>query len=103
MGFGLIVRDTNGHMHAAACYTVEAWVEPVIAEALAALRAVEFCRNRGMDCIVLEGDSLQVVHALHQPDLIWNIHGQIMGDIQGLLRSFSSYEICHIKRCYVLT
>jgi hypothetical protein len=40
-----------------------------------------------------------VVHALHQPGLIRNIHGQIPGDIRGILRSFSSsYEICHNKR-----
>jgi hypothetical protein len=46
-------------VHAAACYTVlDAWVEPVIAEALAALCVVEFCRNRGMDLIALEGDLL---------------------------------------------
>jgi hypothetical protein len=45
-------------VHAVACYIVDAWVEPVIAEALAALCVVEFCRNRGMGCIVLEGDLL---------------------------------------------
>lgn len=98
LGFGLIERDSNGHVHATASYSVDAWVEPVVAEALAALRAAEFCQNRGLERIILEGDSLQVVHALNKPRSNWNMHGQIVGDIKVVLRSFYSWEICHTKR-----
>jgi ribonuclease HI len=41
-------------------------VEPVLAETLAALRAAEFCRNRGLQNIIMVGDSLQVVQALNK-------------------------------------
>lgn len=47
MGFGYIVRDSTGMVDAAVCHSVESLAELVIAESLAALRAVEFCRNRG--------------------------------------------------------
>jgi hypothetical protein len=66
MGFGLIVRDPNGLVHSTASYSVDALMEPVVAEALAALGAAEFCRNWGLDKIILEGDSLQVDHALNK-------------------------------------
>jgi hypothetical protein len=43
-------------------------MEPVVAESLAALRAAEFSRNRGLErLIILEGDSLLVVC----PQQIW--------------------------------
>jgi len=67
LGFGLIVWDSNGHVHAATSYSMDVWVEPVVAKALAALRAAKFCRSRGLERINLEGDSLQVVHALNKP------------------------------------
>jgi ribonuclease HI len=47
----------------------------VVAEVYAALCAVEFCKNRGLTNIILEGDSLQVVIALQNPGLNWTMHG----------------------------
>jgi hypothetical protein len=45
MGYGLIVRDFSGKVFAAACFTTFSVLDPVVAEAYAALRAVEFCRT----------------------------------------------------------
>jgi len=48
------VRNSDGQVHAAASFSLEARVNSVVAEAFAALRAVEFCRNRGLDKIISE-------------------------------------------------
>jgi hypothetical protein len=43
---------------------IHSFHEPVIGEAMAALVAVEFCRDLGLQDIVLEGDSMLVVNAI---------------------------------------
>jgi ribonuclease HI len=98
MGIGYIVRDCIGRVVAAACHCVESLVEPAIAEALAALRTNEFCRNRGFLYIVLEGDSSIVVNAINKGGLRWSIYGQILADIQGLVVCFHSWSMCHTRR-----
>jgi ribonuclease HI len=47
-------------------------IAPDIAEAVAALRAVTFCRERGFSKVVLEGDALQVVNALKSSTSNWS-------------------------------
>lgn len=42
MGYGGIVRDSQGKVHAAYYLYVDILVEPVVGEALAALHLVEF-------------------------------------------------------------
>jgi ribonuclease HI len=58
-------------------FSLKARVNPAVAEAFAALRAAEFCRNWGLDKIISEGDSLQVVNALNRPGQNWSMNGQI--------------------------
>jgi hypothetical protein len=48
-----IVRDYNGQVHAAASFSLEARVNPVVAKAFVALRATAFCHNRGLVKIIL--------------------------------------------------
>ncbi|XP_062145914.1 uncharacterized protein LOC133853906 [Alnus glutinosa] len=59
MGFGFLVRDSNGKVFDAVNCSMDSFGGPVVAESMAALRAAEFCRDRGLDNIILEGDSLQ--------------------------------------------
>jgi hypothetical protein len=72
-------------------------VAPVVAESVAALHSVEFCHGRGFQKIVLEGDSLQLVSAIKNKSLLWATHGQVIADIQNLLRFFQSLELCYTK------
>jgi ribonuclease HI len=64
LGVEVIVRDTNEKIYATSSSSVQASMEPVVAESMAALQAVDFCRGRGLVKIVLEFDSLQVVNAI---------------------------------------
>jgi hypothetical protein len=52
MGFGFLVRDSNGKVFDAVSCSMDSFGEPVVAESMAALRAVTFCRYRGLDNII---------------------------------------------------
>jgi len=82
---------------AAACHSVRFLTDPIIAELFVALRAVEFCRNRGFSHIILEGDSLIVITALNNKNDNWRRYGKIMNDIDVVLH-FDNWQCCQTKQ-----
>jgi hypothetical protein len=97
MGMGFIVRDSNGRVYAAGSFFLDTCMDPVVVEIIAALRAVEYCHNRGFSNIILEGDLLQVVQSLSKIGFNWTRHGQIVEDIREIMRSFQDWLIVHTK------
>ena len=79
MGF-LFVRDHRGFIIAAQCKRLNVIQEPVIAEALASLVAVEFSRDLELPAIILKGDSLQVVQAFCVSEQNFRLYGQIVDE-----------------------
>jgi ribonuclease HI len=73
-------------------------MDPVVAESFAALRAAEFSRNRGLQRIILEGDSLIVVQAINKPGLTWKLHGQLVADIKEVLWCFHFWKVIHTRQ-----
>lgn len=69
MGVGVIIRDSKGEVIAALSQPVMATYDPVSAESMATLRAVEFCKELGIHDFILEGDSLLVVKAISKSNL----------------------------------
>lgn len=69
-----------------------------VAQALAALHTVELCRNQGFNSIILEGNSLIVVNAINRVGLNWSFLGNIILDIQTLLRKFFYWKVCYTPR-----
>lgn len=63
---------------AAGSETICIIAEPVVAETLAALNAVEFSRDLELLSILLEGDSLRVVTAVKNMSLNWSRYGHII-------------------------
>ncbi|XP_059461766.1 uncharacterized protein LOC132190731 [Corylus avellana] len=57
MGFGVLVRDEQGLVIAALSKTYVGSLNSLKAEAQAALMAVQFCKNLGLDCLHFEGDA----------------------------------------------
>jgi hypothetical protein len=98
MGIGIIVRDSTGKLVATASQSLSALPDLVVSEAIVALRAVEFSRNRGLEKIILEDDSLQVVNVVYTTGTHWSTYEQIVADIQGVLRTLQSWKVCHAKR-----
>jgi ribonuclease HI len=97
LGFGSVVHDSQGVVFAASSYSVNACVDPILAEALAALHTLEFCRNRSLTSIILEGDSLIVVNAINRPSFNWSLLGNIISNIQGLLYGFHNWKVCYTQ------
>jgi ribonuclease HI len=63
---------------AAKCLSVCGRQEPVKAEAQAALGAVDFSCDFGLQSIILKGDSLQVVNVVNANGPNWCRYGQLM-------------------------
>jgi ribonuclease HI len=61
VGMGIIARDSNGLCMGARCITIRAWTDLKTAEFMAALQAVQFCKEVGFWDIIFEGDATQVV------------------------------------------
>ncbi|XP_059440462.1 uncharacterized protein LOC132172916 [Corylus avellana] len=98
MGVGVIIRDERGQIIATLSQPTEYHHEPAAAEAVAALKAVEFCREVGVHETILEGDSLLVVNAIKNQNQCWLRYGQIITDIKWVLESLTQWSIRHIKR-----
>jgi ribonuclease HI len=98
MGVGVIIRDWKGEVIAALSQPVMATYDPVSAESMAALRAVEFCSEVGINDFILEGDSLLVVKAVNESNLGWLPYGQIIEDIHCVLGTRRQWHIRHVKR-----
>jgi ribonuclease HI len=98
MGFGVIIRDHRGAVCAAKCKRFNRDYEPVIGEAMAAMEAVEFSKDRGLLDIMLEGDSLQVVQAIKEPTPSWKKYGHFIDAIRDILGSHRSWIVAHVKR-----
>lgn len=70
----------------------------VVGEAMAALEAVEFSREVGLQEVIVEGDSLQVVQALRETKQNWSIYGHIVEDARMTLNTRKSWMVFHVKR-----
>ena len=65
---------------------------------MAALRVVEFCREVGINDLILEGDSMLVVKAVKELCQGWLPYGQIIEDIHCVLGTRRQWSIRHVKR-----
>jgi hypothetical protein len=73
-------------------------INSIIAESLAALRAVKFCRKISFFNIIWKGDSLIGVKTLNSTDNSWCTYGQIVYDIIEVFHCFDSWQCCHTNR-----
>jgi ribonuclease HI len=65
IGIGVIIRDDKEVVFTALSRSVEACPVLIIAEAMGALHAIEFCQDSRLSNIMLEGDSLQLVQVVN--------------------------------------
>lgn len=66
MGVGAIVRDSKWNVFAYLCIYKPYIADPTIDEAYAVWKVVEFSRDLGFQNFIIEGDALEVVHALRK-------------------------------------
>jgi ribonuclease HI len=98
MGIGVVIRDSNGEVVATVSSPRNHITAPDIAEAVAALRAVTFCREVGFSKVVLEGDALQVVHALKSSTRNWSSYGHLIEEARSHLKGMHKWRVNHVRR-----
>lgn len=96
-GFGSIIRDYRGLVIGTMRAVRTFHVSPLIAEAYGLLLTALFCKNAGLNNLILEGDSLQVVKLIQSRETHWSRAGLFIQDVIHLLDSFSSWSVKHIR------
>ncbi|XP_042983225.1 uncharacterized protein LOC122312634 [Carya illinoinensis] len=98
IGVGVIVRDSSGMVMASMCSSMLLDPDPLLGEAVAALKASTLCSNIGLDQVMLEGDSLAVVQAVQSREECWSPTGLVIRDIKLVLSRICTWSIHHISR-----
>ena len=102
-GIGVIIRDWRGEAVGALSMSVPATQSVVELEALACRRAVQFAVELGLQDVVFEGDSLQVIQAISQETLDYLSYGHIIEDIRTQVAAISSHDfIFNTRHCNVV-
>jgi ribonuclease HI len=96
VGMGCVIRDANGFVLAAKCGVSRAVAEPVCAEAMATLFALEFCNDLGYVNVVSEGDSLQVIKAI--TDSEYHLH-KIGHFLEAINLRANDFSVCKWSHC----
>lgn len=98
IGVGVIARDEMGWIVASFCTTVPCFTEPTTAEAIAACKAAQFCREQDFQHIIMEGDALMVVEGLMQEGPSWQRYGHLIAEARNFLNGLVSWKISHVHR-----
>lgn len=77
-------------------------VFPLVVEAYGLLLSTSFCKHAGINNLIFEGDSLQVVQQLqfqlHSREVPWSQTGFFIQNTINLLNSFCSWSIKHFSK-----
>jgi hypothetical protein len=93
VGIGVVIRDASGEVQAAMTQIIPYINDSVMAESLAAWKAVSFCHDSGFTQVIVEGDSQSLVSALCQDTPCTSSNGAIIEATRANLVCFSNYEV----------
>ena len=98
IGLGAVIRDHNGNLLAARSVTKIGIIEPIAAEAMAAILAFQLSSELGVSNVWLEGDANMIVKAVESTEVNWSHTGHLIDDIRTILRRFPRWRISHVGR-----
>ncbi|XP_075654110.1 uncharacterized protein LOC142624427 [Castanea sativa] len=102
-GIGVIIWDWHGEAIGELSMPVLVAQSVVELEALACRRAVQFAMELGLQDVVFEGDSLQVIQAISQEHSDHLTYGHIIQDIRNQVAAVSSSNfIFNTRHCNVV-
>ena len=96
---GVVIRDATGTVHVACCKYLQGRYSVEEVEALAMEWRLILAKEQKISQIILESDSLTVVHSVIVTETNGCL-GYVYQGILSLLSSFSSWKIKHVKRDY---
>ena len=97
MGLGAVIRDHQGRVWATKSITQLGFLNPLAAEFLAAIMAVQLCNEMGIRQVQLEGDAKGVVDAVNSTLPDESGMGHLTEDLRVALRPFSAWEMEHVS------
>ncbi|XP_042979840.1 uncharacterized protein LOC122310016 [Carya illinoinensis] len=98
IGIGVIIRDWKGKAMATLRCQRALFPDPVIAEALGALKAISLCQQLYINRVILEVDAKTVVDDINCGIEKWNSGGMIIQDIRHKLRLMEQWSVQYIQR-----
>ena len=97
-GIGVVIRDSSGSVLVSCSKKIPHALMGSKAEALAAVTALSFATELGVDKAVLEGDSMEVIKALTQTERTLSSIGPWIDDSKVLASDFVQLQYSHIRR-----
>ncbi|XP_042969098.1 uncharacterized protein LOC122301783 [Carya illinoinensis] len=98
VGIGVAVRDWDGLVTTTLRSPKNSFPDPLLGEALAALRVVQLGLEIGLHNVIFEGDSKLVVSGINNGAEDWSTAGLIFLDIKKLLFSYHTWSFRHVPR-----
>jgi ribonuclease HI len=83
---------------AAKSFTRKGLLEPVAAEDLAAIMAIQLFRELGFQRLYLEGDAKIVVDTVLSTEPDWSRKGHLVEDIRVELQSLQCWKMVYVRR-----
>ena len=97
-GIGVVVRNSFGEVKAALAEKIRKPPTVEVLELLAAKRAALFSEDLGLDKVIFEGDSEQVMKALQWDGWDFALGGHLICDFLYTVNSFASTSFSHVCR-----
>lgn len=95
---GVVIRDNEGLVAAAAARWLEDVSDSLSAEAMAAKEGLELAQEIGLNRVILEVDSQELVNMLKNLTSFRSSIGGLCFDISELGRSFSEFDVKWVRR-----
>jgi ribonuclease HI len=87
VGYSTLVRDERGLVVATQCKSFSGRLNLVLAEAGAALIAVQMCKSLGFQRVQFEGDTKIVIDDVNSPKSVWSSKGMLVEDLKKELQA----------------
>jgi ribonuclease HI len=98
IGMGIVARNCMGEVMGAKSVIRPIMVDPKIAEAMAALWTVLFCKEVGFIDVIIEGDATQVLDEINSPPPYLSNTGQFTESIIKEINGLHTVKFNHVHR-----
>ncbi|KAL5827457.1 hypothetical protein ACOSQ4_019254 [Xanthoceras sorbifolium] len=98
IGLGFVVRDAEGFVLAAGAQPLQFCVSPLVAEAMAILRGIQFASEMGISPIMVESDSLSVINIITSHAFPLSDVGVVISDIYRSIEALNDFKIIFASR-----
>ncbi|XP_011073061.1 uncharacterized protein LOC105158122 [Sesamum indicum] len=98
MGIGVVARDEYGSCIAWISRRMNKVRHDELAEAWAALEAIQLAIPQGWSSVILKGDCPTLITKLQSPNQDYSVVGTLVSNIQATVGAFSSWSFSFVKR-----